>query len=190
MERQPDSQPTLVLMAGLPGSGKSTLARALGARLGWPVLDKDLCEASFMDFQLNVPEDEIGHMAYAWLFIQARDLLINQRLSIIFDTAARYPFIVDEILKIVQGANVLLKTILCSAPASLRRERLANRSPTHEFMRPMHTASIEDDLAYFKHLPEDKLIVKTHQNLDDCLAMALEYLHVIDQVASQSDLCI
>src|SRR5579883_3440297 len=188
MERQPDSQPTLVLMAGLPGSGKSTLARALGARLGWPVLDKDLCKASFMDFQLNVPEDEIGHMAYAWLFIQARDLLINQRLSIIFDSAARYSSIVDEILKIVQGANVLLKTILCSAPGSLRRERLVNRSPTHEFMRPMHTASITDDLAYFNHLPADKLVIKTHQNLDECLTMALEYLRAIDQVTSKRDM--
>jgi predicted kinase len=188
MERQPDRRPTLVLMAGLPGSGKSTLARALGVELGWPVLDKDLCKASFMDFRLNVPEDEIGRMAYDWLFIQARDFLINQRLSVIFDTAARYSSIVDEILKIVQGTNVLLKTILCSASGSLRRERLTNRSPTHEFMRPMHTASIEDDLAYFKHLPEDKLIIKTHQNLADCLAIALDYLHVIDQVASKHHL--
>ncbi len=188
MERQPDSQPTLVLMAGLPGSGKSTLARALGARLGWPVLDKDLCKASFMDFRLDLPEVEVGHMAYDWLFIQAKDFLVNQRLSIIFDTAARYPSIVDEILKIVHDTNILLKTILCSASGSLRRERLTNRSPTHEFMRPMHTASIEDDLAYFNHLPEDKLVIKTHQNLDDCLAMALDYLHVIDQVTSKHDL--
>jgi|SRR5579883_1482325 predicted kinase len=188
MERQPDRQPMLVLMAGLPGSGKSTLARALGLRLGWPVLDKDLCKASFMDFRLNLAEVDVGHMAYDWLFIQARDFLVNQRLSIIFDTPALYPSIVDEILKIVHDTDILLKTILCSASASLRRERLTNRSPTHEFMRPMHTASITDDLAYFNHLPADKLVIKTHQNLDECLTMALEYLRAIDQVTSKRDM--
>ncbi len=187
MERYPDRQPILVLMAGLPGSGKSTLARALGKWLRWPVLDKDLCKASFLDFQLGLPEDEIGHKVYDWLFTQARDFHVNQQLSIIFDTAA-HSFIVKEMSQIAHEANGLLKTILCRASSPLRRERLSNRSPTHAFMLPMHTAEIEDDLAHFKHLPEDRLIIRTHQSLDDCLSKALHYLQLKNQVASQSDL--
>jgi predicted kinase len=175
MERIPDRQPTLVLMAGLPGSGKSTLARALGKQLRWPVLDKDLCKASFLDFQLGLPEEEVGRKVYDWLFEQARDFHVAQQLSIIFDAAA-HPFIVEKILQTAHDANGLLKTILCRASSSLRRERLSNRSPTHAFMLPMHTAEIEDDLGYFKHLPEDKLIIKTYQGLDDCLSQALHYL--------------
>lgn len=36
----------LVALAGLPGTGKSTLARALAARLGAPLLDKDRVRAA------------------------------------------------------------------------------------------------------------------------------------------------
>jgi predicted kinase len=182
MERLPDRQPTLVLMAGLPGSGKSTLARALGKRLRWPVLDKDLCKASFLDFQLGLPEDEVGRKVYDWLFEQARDFHVDQQLSIIFDTAA-HAFIVEKMAHVAHDANGLLKTILCRASSSLRRERLSNRSPTHAFMLPMHTAEIEDDLLYFKHLPADKLVIKTHQGLDDCLSLALRYLQAVNQFA-------
>lgn len=32
---------TVIALQGPPGVGKSTLARALSARLGWPLLDKD-----------------------------------------------------------------------------------------------------------------------------------------------------
>lgn len=187
MERLPDRQPTLVLMAGLPGSGKSTLARALGERLRWPVLDKDLCKAAFLDFQLGLPEDEVGRKVYNWLFTQARDFHVTQQLSIIFDAAA-HAFIVQEMSQMAREANGLLKTILCRASSSLRRERLSHRSPTHAFMLPMHTAEIEDDLTYFQHLPEDKLIIKTHQSRDDCLSQAMRYLRTISQFASQHDI--
>lgn len=183
MERFPDNQPTLVLMAGLPGSGKTTLARALGKWLHWPVLDKDLCKASFLDFQLALSEDVVGHTVYEWLFVQARDLHVTQQFSLIFDTAA-HVFIVDQVSQMVREANGLLKTILCSASSSLRRERLSHRSPTHAFRLPMHTAEIKDDLTYFQHLPEDKLIIETHQSLDECLSLALRYLQTANQLAS------
>ena len=187
MERYPDHQPILVLMAGLPGSGKSTLARVLGQRLRWPVLDKDRCKIAFLDFQLGLPEDEIGRKVYDLLFTQARDFHVEQQLSIIFDTAA-HSFIVREMSQIAREANGLLKTILCRASSDLRRERLSNRSSTHAFMLPMHTAEIEDDLAHFKHLSEDKLIINTHQNLDICLAKSLHYLLPVNQLASKRDI--
>ena len=187
MERYLNHQPTLVLMAGLPGSGKSTLARALGQRLHWPVLDKDRCKVSFLDFQLGLPEDEIGRKVYALLFAQARDFHAEQQLSIIFDTAA-HSFIMKEMLQIAHEANGSIKTILCRASSAMRRERLSSRSPTHAFMLPMHTAEIEDDLAHFKHLPADKLIINTQQNLEACLTKALHYLQPVNQLASKRDI--
>lgn len=187
MERYPDRQPMLVLMAGLPGSGKSTLARALGKWLHWPVLDKDRFKASFLDLQLGLPEDEVGRTVYNLLFMQARDFHADQQMSIIFDTAA-HSFIVKEMSQVAHEANGLLKTILCRASSTLRRQRLSSRSPTHAFMLPMHTAEIEDDLAHFNHLPADRLVVNTHQSLDLCLTRSLHYLLPVNQIASKRDI--
>lgn len=39
----------LILFRGLPATGESTLARALAARLGAPVIDRDVLKATAFD---------------------------------------------------------------------------------------------------------------------------------------------
>ena len=39
----------VVVVAGIPASGKTTLATALGARLGWPLISKDVVKEALFD---------------------------------------------------------------------------------------------------------------------------------------------
>lgn len=51
----------LILMAGLPGTGKSTLSRALAARFGGTVIDKDRVRAALFDppdIEYSTEQDE------------------------------------------------------------------------------------------------------------------------------------
>src|SRR5690242_11668511 len=113
MAKQSGYKPTLVLMAGLPGAGKTTIAAGLGDILLWTVLDKDWLKLSLLRLQLGMPEEEVGRIAYELLFVQAEDILVRQRLSVILDTSARYPFVLEYASRIAQSAGAQLKTILC-----------------------------------------------------------------------------
>lgn len=179
MLKQPDHKPTLVLMAGLPGAGKTTLAAELGRALQWTILDKDWIKLSFLQAQSGMSEDEVGRITYELLFKIAEDILVRQKLSVILDTSARYEFILEKALHLARAAGGQMKTIWCRVSSERRRERLTERitnSLPHPFMGPIETADIEDDLNFFKHLPDDKIIVETHFSSDDCLGKAIAYL--------------
>lgn len=71
--------PILLAFKGPPGTGKSTLARAVAARLGWPVVDKD----DVKDV-LDGRAPESGWLAYEVMLRIARRQLL-QGLSIVCD---------------------------------------------------------------------------------------------------------
>ena len=68
----------LILMAGLPGTGKSTLSRALAAKLGGTVIDKDQVRAalfSLPDIEYSTEQDDFC-MA---VMLKVAGLFISQR---------------------------------------------------------------------------------------------------------------
>lgn len=173
------TKPVLVLMAGLAGSGKTTLATALGRELHWPILDKDLLKAELLDMELGMPEKQIGWIAYELLLIQAQDILVRQRLSLIFDTAAHLSFILERVTSIILSAEADLKIILCTANSQLRSERLNERIASNQypsFMNSTDTVAIKNDLESFSHLPLDKLIIDTSNSLEICVNRAILFL--------------
>jgi len=183
-QKNSDYKPTLVLMAGLPGAGKTTLAAELGRVLHWTVLNKDLLKQSLLRMQTGMSQEEAdekaGREAYDLLFVLAEDFLVRQRLSVILDTSARHDFIIEQASQIAHAVGGQLKTILCRASSSLRRERLIERisfTLHHPFMGPMDTTTIENDLECFRHLPKDKLIVETSYPLENYLEKVIKYLH-------------
>jgi predicted kinase len=151
--------PVLLLMAGLPGSGKSTLAMALGGRLGWPVLDKDTVKSTLLE--LGAEEDLAARASYLLLDALARDLLVDQGLSVIVDSPTSYEQAIQAAQGIVAEAGGVLQIVLCRAPQATRARRLASRDPL-----PSHVVEIDQEAEdamerVFDRLPEGAVEVET-----------------------------
>lgn len=112
---------TLLAMKGPPGSGKSALARALGRRLGWPLIDKD-------DIRDLTDAEPPGLSYRAMLNIARRQLL--QGLSVICDSPLGYRRTYDSAARIAAETGATLAVIECRCPdPALWRARIAARQP-------------------------------------------------------------
>ncbi len=167
------SAPTLVLMAGLPGAGKTTLALALGKALGWPVLDKDTVKTTLLE--ASVPEAVSGPASYLLPLALCRDLMVQQRLSVIFDSPAAYPTVVEQAQKIAEASGGTLEIIFCQADGVLRNQRLAQRPRRLSQMESDPTSDAEAQVR-FAHLPPERLDLLMDRPLAELTAEALEYL--------------
>jgi len=166
-------KPTLVLMAGMPGAGKSTLALALGRELGWPVLDKDTIKVALLEEE--VPESIAGPASYYVPLALCRDLVGPQQLSVIFDSPAAYPNVVEQAQKITEAAGGLLKVVFCHAGSKVRNQRLSER-PRRLSQMQSDPSTDEENLRRFTHLPLTALRLEMERPLSELVAEALAYI--------------
>ncbi len=167
------SKPTFVLMAGMPGAGKSTLALALGRELGWPVLDKDTIKVALLEEK--VPESIAGPASYYVPLAICRDLVAQQQLSVIFDSPAAYPNVVEQAQKIADTAGGLLKVIFCHADSKVRKQRLSKR-PRRLSQMQTDPSTDEENLRRFAHLPPLTLRMEMERPLSELVTKALAYI--------------
>jgi predicted kinase len=175
--RQPadeTTQPMLVLLAGPPGAGKTTLALAVGEALRWPVIDKDTLKSAML--AAGIAEDLAGPASYDLLLDVGRDLLLHQRLSVLLDSPATYPVVVERATALAREAGATLRVVLCLADRELRTRRLAAR-----VARPSQWAvdasAIEDGRREWAgHLPPETLAIRTERPLLDQVTEVLAYL--------------
>ena len=161
-------------MAGLPGAGKSTLASALGRTLSWHVIDKDRHKEVLL--RHGFEEEKAGIATYDLAFEIARSSIIRQQTSVILDSAALHPFIVDNAQSIVHTTpGAQLKIILCVADRITRDERLRNRPFQLTNIR-VNPETISDYLQFFRHLPPNKLTIYTIDPLESYLKRAINYV--------------
>jgi predicted kinase len=121
---QGEEMPGLWLLAlkGPSGTGKSTLGRALGLRLGWPVVDKD----DVKDV-LDGHTPEAGALAYEVMWSVARRQLM-QGLSVVCDSPLTGALGYDRAKHIAEEAGARLAIIECTCPDEvIWRERIERR---------------------------------------------------------------
>jgi predicted kinase len=121
-DERPRHEPWLVLMKGSPGTGKSVVARTLGARLGWPVIDKD-------DVRDRLP-DELGGLSYEAMLAVARTQL-QIGLSVIADSPLGYARSYRLALQIARDCRARAAVIetVCSNPSEWA-SRITSRAGT------------------------------------------------------------
>jgi hypothetical protein len=105
-----------------------------------------------------------------------RAALLHHSASVIFDTAALGPFIMEEVTEIMSvNRDVRLKVILCIADCNLRHYRICTR-PSQRTPVSMEATIPNDYLYHFRHLPGEKLILDTSADLEVCLSKAKAYI--------------
>jgi predicted kinase len=160
----------LILMAGMPGSGKSTIASGLGCTFGWPVIDKDVIATSLLES--GISEDQMQPAAYEACFALVSDLLVRQQCSLILDTPAVYPVVLERALAICREADALLIPVLCSADRDTRNHRVNTRQamrsqPAGQSRTPGHARE------RFAHLPDDRIEIVTDHEGEDAVHQAI-----------------
>lgn len=168
-----ESIPTLLMLAGLPGTGKSTLAAALAQRLRWPIIDKDVVNTVLLGG--DIAQAQAATLAYEVALTLTATFVVQQRLSVILDTAGRQPFILERATTIAHMAGGRLVVIRCVAPHQQRQARLSSRrAGPSQWTQDSTTA--EQEARWYAHLPADTLLVSSDQAVECMLAAVLPSL--------------
>jgi aminoglycoside phosphotransferase family enzyme/predicted kinase len=129
-------KPFLILVCGLTGSGKSTLARALGRRLGLPVISSDVTRKTLAGASVapqlasygeGIYSPAMTQRTYASLVEQAEPHILDGRGAIL-DATFRRQAHRAAIVNLAARTHVPLVVIHCRLSEGLVQERLVNRS--------------------------------------------------------------
>jgi predicted kinase len=166
----------LTLMTGLPGSGKSTLSRALAAKLGGTVLDKDEIRAALFpppDIEYSTEQDDfcMGIMlkvaGYIFRKEPSRRIFLDGRTF-----SRRYQL--DRATGFAEAISQPWRILECVCSKETARQRLARDSA--------HPAANRDfDLymrvrAQFEEITLPKTVVDTDQPIEACVRQAIAAL--------------
>lgn len=173
---------TLALMAGPPGVGKTTLALAAAGVIRWPVVDKDTLKSCLLN--MGVAEETAGPASYDLMFDMGRDLLIEQRFSVILDSPAGRPFVIERARELARQADANLKFILCLADPATRAKRLAQRTARPSQWRVDKMAAEDVRHLWESLLPPDCLVLDMSGKTNDLVQRVVPYLTVRQLVSS------
>jgi len=181
-----DSQPTVILVSGMPASGKSTLAEQLAAALGIPCFTKDGIKELLYDAE-EVPANELDEETSERLGAQAITVLyyIAQRAldaggSVLLEANFRSELARTQIEPFRSQARVL--QVACQVPMERIVERFEERQEGDE-RHPVHTEvddvdQLVEDLVVKDYGPIHgipTLVVDTSEGLDPPLAEIVRF---------------
>lgn len=167
------------MMAGLPGSGKSTLARAVAARVGGIVLDKDAIRASILPQKQIAYSTEQDDFVVALMLNVAEYLLKNNPSTLVFldgrPFAKRYQ--VEAVVAFAQRLRTPWRIVECVCP-----ERTAIARLRADMAISKHVARNRDLELYgkvkegFQEIRRRKLVVRTTLKPETCIRRVKQYL--------------
>jgi predicted kinase len=169
----------LILMAGLPGTGKSTLARAIAARTGGAVLDKDPIRAALFspaDIEYTAEQDDfcmelmLETAAWLWRRDASRVVLLDGRTF-----SRRY-----QRERAIERAGALRQSwrvIECICSEELARSRLEADLRAGSHPAGNRTPELYAEVArHWEPVAEPKIVIDTGQPVEICLEKALRYI--------------
>jgi predicted kinase len=149
---------TILALQGPPGAGKSTLARALSARLGWPLLDKD----DIKDL-LDGQAEQAGALSYEILLRLVRRQA-QQGVSVVCDSpllARTY----EGLQAIALAADARLLVVSCACPdEAVWRARVTARQG--QGLAAHHTVNWEGVQRFLAQPQAMYVITDPHLSLD------------------------
>jgi predicted kinase len=142
-------KPQFVLMAGLPGVGKTTLAKNIEKKLNYTVIEKDAIKDNFLK---KLDEDQAGREAFDTAFRLVKERLDDGQ-SVILDSSALLPFVLQKATSISDDLQIPLKVILCTIDDGTRKRRLDTRKerPSQRRCREVGQAELQRLLAALPH---------------------------------------
>lgn len=165
----------IMMMAGLPGTGKSTLARALAARTGGVVLDKDEIRPALF------PSVHIEYSTAQDDFVM--EVMLQTAAYLLRKDPVRYVFLdgrpfsrryqLERVMEYAQGLGQAWRIVECVCPEETARQRIEEQD---------HPAGNRDFALYlrvkarFEEVDFPKVVVDTERALEECVKLALESL--------------
>ena len=118
----------LVILAGLPGTGKSTLARAVAARSGAFVLDKDAVRAAlFPPALIEYSREQDDFVLRVMLKVAGWMVRRDPRAIVVIDGRPfSQKYQLDQVIHFAEWVKTPWRIVECTCPEAIVRERIAS----------------------------------------------------------------
>jgi predicted kinase len=170
----------LIVFGGVPSAGKTALARALARQLQAVYLDKSTIKDEALrlarEMRVEGATQLAGALSYTLLMPLARDnLTLGQ--TVILDSPAGHPALLDDIEDLVRDLKVDLKLIECiTTDENLLRQRIEERSEGSSEQRSRDGEAAQQARARLERLSGPRLVVDTAELASTNLPRVLKYL--------------
>jgi predicted kinase len=144
------SDPTVVIVSGLPATGKTTLAHRIGNEFKLPVFVKDDLKEIIADSicAYDPSAKGLGTASHQILFYTTKQFIEND-LSLVIEGNFKDTEHTQEFIEYLKASNKRVVEIQCTATYELRLERYDSRK-----RHPVHPTL--DDPEYARSFKEDK----------------------------------
>lgn len=163
---------TIIIIGGIPGAGKSTLAKALSKELNIPAFAKDELEAAVARRGLCNNKETQG-VGFEIMAVIAKNQIENNN-SAIFDFIASKSRITERWPELLESEIKYIECI-CSNE-EIHKERIQSRNRNIEGWYELVWEDVLTIKQYFQPLMANRLIVDSVNNINDNIAMAIEYV--------------